>query len=289
MPEPLRISLRYRGRGVDDGTMPIEDVAEALDGFSGAYGKIASQISPETTYILRVTGVRTQSFDLLIAASIALSQYGDQFKAAELVIDAAKHIFTLLSDVIKVKKHVKGHPYTLSVKGDHNTVTVINADKVEFATTQAAVEVLKAKTIDSDLNKIAEPLQMGTVDAVEVKAEDGAGKIETTITSEEREYFRPTPSEALTKDAEVVGTFVSLNKERNRGSFRLKNNRRVPYRYVGENREDFHEIFGVYEGPVRAWATAEFNENLEPTRLDIKTVEPLQATLELPPSPEGSE
>ena len=92
----------------------------------------------------------------------------------------------------------------------------------------------------------------------------------------------------MTKDAEIVGTFVSLNKERNRGSFRLKNNRSVPYRYIGENREDFHEIFGIYEGPMRATATAEFNENLEPIHLDIKAVEPLQTTLALPPPSEDS-
>lgn len=40
MPErPLQIKFRYRGPAVDDGTMPVEDVITALQGFSGAYGK----------------------------------------------------------------------------------------------------------------------------------------------------------------------------------------------------------------------------------------------------------
>jgi len=53
MSEPTRITLRYRGRDVDDGTMPVDDVVDALQGFAGAYGKVAGQITRNTLTSLR--------------------------------------------------------------------------------------------------------------------------------------------------------------------------------------------------------------------------------------------
>ena len=39
--DSVRVSLKYNGPDVDDGTMPLKDVVEALQGFAGAYDKIA--------------------------------------------------------------------------------------------------------------------------------------------------------------------------------------------------------------------------------------------------------
>ena len=77
MPEPLRMPLKYDGSNVDDGTMPVEDVREALQGFSGAYGNVASRVDPEGQHQLRVAAVRTGSFDLLILAWIATTQMSE--------------------------------------------------------------------------------------------------------------------------------------------------------------------------------------------------------------------
>ncbi len=37
--QEVSITLKYSGRDVEDGTMSIEDVVPALQGFSSAYGK----------------------------------------------------------------------------------------------------------------------------------------------------------------------------------------------------------------------------------------------------------
>ena len=71
MPESsVRVSLKYSGSDVDGGTMPISEVVSALQGFSGAYGKIASSLMPDSSHELRVTAVKEGSFDLSIAAWI---------------------------------------------------------------------------------------------------------------------------------------------------------------------------------------------------------------------------
>lgn len=77
-----------------------------------------------------------------------------------------------------------------------------------------------------------------------------------------------------------MGSLVSLNKERNRGTFKLKNNVNVPYQYIGAEREKFHADFS-YEGPVQASCIAEFNDALQVTKLEIKAVQPLQSRLAL--------
>lgn len=72
----------------------------------------------------------------------------------------------------------------------------------------------------------------------------------------------------------------TLNKERKRGTFKLKNNVNVPYQYIGAGREKFHADFS-FKGPVQAWCIAEFNDALQVTRLEIKAVQPLQSRLAL--------
>jgi hypothetical protein len=51
MAEPgpaLSIKLLYEGTDVDGGTMPIEEVVIALQGFAGAYGKVADHLIPSS-------------------------------------------------------------------------------------------------------------------------------------------------------------------------------------------------------------------------------------------------
>jgi len=97
MPEPTTFQLRYHGRDVDNGTMPIDDVAEALEGFSGAYTKIAAFIGPpDAIHQLRVSATRRGSFEIAVLA-IALSQYSDQLQTVEQIWNFATHVCTRLS------------------------------------------------------------------------------------------------------------------------------------------------------------------------------------------------
>jgi hypothetical protein len=40
----MKITFRYAGPEVDSGSMDIEEVIEALQGFAGAYGRVANEI-----------------------------------------------------------------------------------------------------------------------------------------------------------------------------------------------------------------------------------------------------
>jgi hypothetical protein len=278
MAEPLRISFRYRGRDVDSGTMPVDEVIDALQGFSGAYGKVASRMSAQARYELRVSAITPGSFDMLILAAVYLAQNQDQLKALEAFGHVAKYVFGLIANVIRAKKHTKGLPYNVAVKGDGNTTVLINADNVDMTIPPEAIDLFREKLLDSDLNKIVAPLRPGSIESAEITADDGSGEpIEASINSEEREFFRPISLES-SKEIEIVGTLVSLNKETSRGTFKFGNNASVRYHYVGDNPDSFHADF-AYKGPVRVTCTAHFDENLTPVQLDIKSVKRLQPEL----------
>jgi hypothetical protein len=283
MADPIRISLRYIGPEVDSGEMDIDEVVTALAGFSKAYSKVASEISPTATHQLKVTALRESSFDVFISAMATLNQYGDAFKQIENVVNAAKFVFSLITSVINCKKHVKGSLYTFNVDGKNNTV---NVEHVEINVPREAFEMFAQKVLDNELNKIVAPLSQRGIDSAELKDEQDSSS-GVTIKSTERDYFRLDPASTSFKETEVTGKFISLNKERNSGRFELKNGERVPYRYIGENRDQFHAEFSR-RGQVRALVDAELNESLEPISLNIKAVIHAQTNLSLPES-EGSE
>lgn len=276
-PEQLHIHLRYVGPDVADGSMRIEDVTKALQGFTGAYEKIAADISPLEHHELRVADINPTSFDIVILAAMGIGQYADQLAAIKSAVEGIARVVQVITAVVFAKKHTKGKPYQIAIKGDNNVV-IVNSEGSEMKIEPKALVIFQERVIDIDLNKIVEPLRARSVEEVQLKTDLEPG---ATITSQEREYFQTEPAGNTSQEVEIVGSLVSLNKERNRGTFKLKNNVNVPYQYIGPDREKFHSDF-AYEGPVHASCIAEFNDALQVTRLEIKAVEPLQSRLALP-------
>jgi hypothetical protein len=275
MPLDLSITLRYSGRDVDEGTMPIDEVVDSLQGFAGSYSKIAALRSSGTEYQLKVAGVRTGSFDLVIQAWSVLQQVVPPTAIVYQTVEGAHWIVRQISNVIGIKKHVKAQPYTVNVRGNDNTVIVINNEGGELSVQPEALEIFRERLIDADLNKIVSPLREGSVDSAEIRVNNESSAI---IESTEREYFRPDPSVATTRQMEVVGKLISLNKETSRGSFKLGDGKNVRYHYVGEDRDGFHRDF-AHSGPVRVTGEVTFDTNLVVVHIDIQSVVYLQPEL----------
>ncbi len=276
----IDIALRYKGPDVEAGTMPVEDVVSALQGFAGAYGKIAKQRDPEVEHQLRVVALKTASFELFIGTwMLMLSDPGTQLKAFELVSGVSRWIVETIAKLIEAKKTGKGKPFSINVDGSNNTVILTNIEGATVTMTPDQFKIHESQMVDADLDKIADPLRLNHIDAVELTIADGTKKIEAEIGSAEREFFRPEETIVTTsRETEIDGTFVSLNKEKNSGTFRLKDGKGVPYHYSGAEEDRFHLDFS-YHGPVRIKCTASLDDSLNPKRLDIQGVQRLQGTL----------
>ena len=279
--QAVRLRLNYHGPEVDDGTMPIGLVVEALEGFSGAYRKAADYISPDLFPELRVSAPEHGSFHLLVLAAVALGQNPAQLATNVVNFwEHAERIGRLLAEVINIKKHAKGQPVNIHVEGNNNQVVVVNGDNAELKVSPQSYEVYRMRLIDRELDKIVDPLRPGRIDAAELEVED---KTAATVSSEERKYFRPDVSETTEKPEELRGNLVSLNKERNDGTFRAEGGKSVRYHFVGADEDKFRQDFS-YKGPVLARGTVQYDNEGNPTHIAIENVERLQGEFTFPPA-----
>ena len=149
--------------------------------------------------------------------------------------------------------------------------------------------LLTRGALDSDLSRIASPLRSKSIDRAEIVSDGIGGRIEAEITEPDKEYFQEVVTRTVTssKGAEIEGNLISLNKEKNRGTFRLLDGTSVPYEYHGRDPYSFHNDF-ARRGLVRVTCDTDFDQNLKPSRISIVRVEHLQGNLPLQPENSGS-
>jgi hypothetical protein len=245
----IRISLKYSGISVDDGSMPVDDVIEALKGFSGAYGKTASFLLPESSHELRISAVNLGSVDLSIVAWVTSAQGADTLKALSAVSNAARYVFGTVVDFIKAKKFTRGGAAKYSIEGSNNTMIVINNEGGKQAISKEVIELMKSKLIDGDVSKIVSPLSEGFLDSAKLTASDGNEETGTTIESTEKGYFGESKTET-SNPVQINGRIISDSKVTNRGTFQRGDGKHIRYHYVGNNAENFRNVY-AFKGSVR--------------------------------------
>jgi hypothetical protein len=274
MPNGIRIHFAYRGPSVDDGTMPLSDVGEAILGFTDAYAKIAHKTHPGVSTQLRLSDVNPGSFELLILSWISAAQVAGGDFLVETAKAAAHAIIAKLVELIALKRHTKGEKFSTEIHGDRNNVVVINAEKLQLVVPRDAAELLQSRMVDRALSQITAPLDPGRIESAEVSTEDGGEPIKAVIRSEERQYFQLKPVPLTTERAEIDGYLTSLNKNTGKGRFKPTEGKSMIFRYVGTDLWRFYADF-AYRGPVRVSGATEFDEDGKPVSIDIESVERL--------------
>ncbi|UZE92947.1 MAG: hypothetical protein IB617_02200 [Candidatus Nealsonbacteria bacterium] len=281
MKESLRVTLKYTGKDVDDGTMSIEDIIPVLQGFASAYGKVVSNKGFTSEHKLRIVGVEGGSFDILLEAWEWIGAHSDQIQAISAMLGGgAFTVVTIILGVIQLKKHTGNQPYTEKITGADNTlISVKNSKNVTIEIPVDVFQLFKERILDPDLAKIAKPLEKGRVDSAEIKVIHKKKELKEKITFDEKIYFdTETVSITKTKELWLVGAFNSLTKSTNKGFFILNDGTRVTYRFANENPEELYPYF-LYKGPVKVKCKAHIDENLKVTLLDVFEVQKLQAEL----------
>jgi hypothetical protein len=282
MPKPTEtvpFVLRYEGPEVDDGSMSIEDIVPVLQGFASAYGKIASEQGVGVQHRIRITGVERGSANILLEVWEALDKMADPLTSTSILVGAASVIVTSIIGVIKLKKHLKNQPFTTKIAG-HDSVSVINSSNVSLEMPINIYNIYKTELIDTDVAKIVKPLETGRIDAAEIVATIGTDQVRERIEASERQYFEATEVVVTsTKETWITGKLNSLTKSTEAGYVYLTDGTRVPYQWVGGHSGKLHQIFGTYEGVVRIYGVAHFDENLKPTRIEVSDIEKVQGHL----------
>jgi hypothetical protein len=126
--------------------MPIDELTEALQGFSGAYTKVGAFLNfPDIN--LRVSTPQRGSYEIPILA--LFFQHRAQFQTVGQAWDWAKRIFNIVKGVADLKKQTKGLPYKIDISGSNNVVNIITADQLTVPITREILEVYENRIIDS--------------------------------------------------------------------------------------------------------------------------------------------
>jgi hypothetical protein len=285
VPEPttsLEIVLGYAGPDVDDGTMALDDLIPALQGFAGAYGKIAASKGYTTHHKLRLVGIRRGSANIILDIWDGASKNSQQLQAIGSVVAAAMSVLTVLFQVINVKKHTEKRPYREDVSAGLGDINIINSKNVSLSISVDAYNVLKNELIDSDLAKIVAPLQSGQVDESELSVNADGVRLGVTVTATDKQYFE-TAKEPATSTGEMwlIGTINSMTKSTNSGYIYLADGTRVYYKIKGEKPDRFYWLFS-HGGPVKVRCVANLDDSLKPTSLDVFEMVAMQEPLFTP-------
>lgn len=236
------VELLYSGREVEDGTMPVDDMVDALVGFSGAYAKIArSQFSPDYGHRIRVVGLQRGSARIIVdvlewvrqnpqAAGVLVTGMG-------LAGAGVWKTLEFLSGIFKAKTALEGKPLTNDSYVFVNSNLVIGGIQLN----QAQIEFLKSGELDPDMDKMTAPLEEGRgIDEFELRAKE---QELIKVTSKERPFFVHSET-ALTStrdDVWLEGVLNSHSKKSNRGMFITLVGKHISYKYVGDDIKQQHQ------------------------------------------------
>ena len=253
--DEVGVVLRYAGRDVDDGTIDVDDMLAALNGFSSAFYKLADRESDGAQQKIRVTGISRSS------ANVHLE------------------IFQLAHDHPLVASAVTGGLAYVGKKIDNNNVVIVNGVNARLPVERDVFDLFEEGTIDADLDKMTSPLREDAIDAFEIRR-DGDATPDLHLDASDRPYFARSHREATTTaELTMNGTMNTISKSNNSGIFVAENGRRIRYRFTNESKlAELYRMF-AHLGPVKVRCTAKLDENLDVISIDISDVEAIQARI----------
>ncbi len=289
--EQIEIELKYTGEDVEQGTMSIEDMVPALQGFSSAYGKIASEGDLSVTHSLRITGVGKGSFHILIGIATYVQNNPEQ---VALIANAATigsigtagalGVIKTMMWVISLTKHIQKAPYEQTIHANNQSIVISNSKNVKLEVPIKIYNLYKMGTIQQDLSKIVQPLEQGKIDSTTLIAKVDSEILSEEISLEEKKFFETEEVVVTeTKEMWLQGILNSLTKTTNRGFLLLSDGSRVSYKLASGNPENLYPYF-IHKGLVKVRCKAHLDENLKPAQIDIYEIQPLEGTLDFPKS-----
>jgi hypothetical protein len=280
MAEETKVTLRYLGPDVDDGSIGVDDLLSALNGFSSAFYKVAERVDLDSQQRIKVTGISQSSANIHLAILDFTQNHPKEAAAiGGAVVYVGKKLVDLvmsrISDVAKAKKHIQGGKYSVAQTGDNNRSIIINNLNVGLPVSKEVMELLRDGTIDADLEKLTSPLREEAIDGFEMRRDDEE-IADLTLSVTDKPYFtKPRRAKTETKSVVMIGTLTSINKRNNSGIFVTESGRKIRYKITSDS-ENLPELYRKFAhlGLVRVDCIAKLDENLDVISIDISNIEP---------------
>ena len=225
MTERIEIHLKYEGPDVENGTMSLQDVIPVLQGFSGAYSKLAEIENPDTTHRITLSAIRQGSADIILEVYQGLIDNAEPIGAiAGLVTGgvslrgSAFEIMKMIFDVIRIIKHVGADAFGKRISVE-NGIVINNSNNVQLTVLPSSYKLYKDGKLNEDLEHLTRPLVEGRIDSADfvVRANNGES-LSQRVTAEDRPYFEKEDIVVTTtKEMDLIATLNSLTKSTNSG------------------------------------------------------------------------
>lgn len=286
MQQKIPITIHLEGAGVEDGSILVEDLVPALQGFASAYGKLASGYSQNLNHKIRVESFTPGSFFVNLYTTIVEHQDALQVGANLMAVGGgggtiAYRVIEFIVKAIRAKKHIKNQPYTQQTTNNYNnsTVVIVNAENLELEVPLEVYQIMKEKTIDADLSKLASIIDDENIEKLSIAYKKDNEEISESIDSHDKKFF-DVDNEIIseTRDVWVTCKINTLTKSTNRGQAYLSNGSRVGFKLVAETPENLYRHF-VHKGWVKMYCKAKLDENLNPVELEVFNIEDLETEL----------
>lgn len=284
MKEKIPIIIHLEGNGVEDGSILIEDLIPALQGFSSAYGKIASAYTQELNHKIKVESFKPGSFIINLYTTImdnkdAIETIGALSGLVGGGLTVTYKVVSYILKTIAAKKHIKNEPYTQQINYNNSTVVLVNSDNLEMELPLDVFNIIKEKTVDSDLNKLVSIIDSENIDNVSISYQNKEEVVTENINFKESKYFNIDNKIVSNTDKIWITCKInSLTKTTNRGRAYLSDGTMVGFKLCSENPTDLYQFF-IHNGWVKVFCEAKLDENLKPVELDVFKIEIIQNKL----------
>ena len=282
MSDNTPVQLIYSGNDVDEGTVPVDFMVDALVGFSSAYGKIAHRRqSSDVAHRLRVVGLQKGSAKILVDVVEWVTKNpvasGVLLTGTTGLVGGAYVVLKDIAGVIRGKKHLAGAPIENHYTFNGPSVVLQNQSGEPLELSKEQFQYLQSGVLDADLDRLTTPLEEGHVE--EFTLTTGEEEL-ANVTAKERIYFIHTErTVTMTRDdVWMEGTLNSHSKTNNRGTFYTLSGKHIPYRYLGDDVQPL--LMGyAHNGVVRVRCKVTLDSDMNPTGMEVYDVQLGQAEL----------
>jgi hypothetical protein len=281
--ESAKVSLVYRGEAFEKGKVPVDDMVDALAGFSGAFAKVARlRFPPHTSHRIRIFGLRPGSavigIDIIEWVTKNPAAAGAFITGGGMVAGGIYKAINFIVGVIRGKKALEGQTITNNNYTVVNNGIIVGRDNNAPLLTKQEFEVLKSGDLDPDIDRMTAPLNEGRGgDEFRIRAQR---RDLIRVEARERPFLaqRDTSFTTTRDNVWLEGTLNSHSKRSNRGMFYTLSGKRIPYHYIGDDLKPLLDAY-AHSGPVRVLGRVTFDSNLEPVSVEIYDVQPSQPTV----------
>jgi len=273
------VELYYHGNDVENGSVPVEYMVDALVGFSGAYAKVARRFrSNDVMHRLRVTGLKEGSARILVEAYEWARQNPElaalALTAATGVITGGWAVVKWIGETISAKTHMAGTSIKNNIIANGPVILIQNATGQQMPVSKETIELLESGDIDAELDRLTAPLAPERVDEFVLKV---ANEPVADVKAQDRLYFVHTiTSVTTTKDNIWMDGFLnSHSKTNNCGTFHTLDGKHIPYHYTGRDTQPLLRGYS-YNGAVKVLCNVKFDGNMNPIFMTIYDVQLVQ-------------